>query len=143
MADETETPKMPVEPTEAEPAPPAEPPRAAAPPLSGEKKAKPTTFGDLEHKVVNPISSPGNMTLLLDIPLKLAVQLGSTKMLIKDLLQLGQGSVIELDKIAGDPMDLFIGEKLIARGEIVVVNDMFGVRITDIISPVERIETLK
>lgn len=103
------------------------------------------SFLDLEQKPSDgpSASTPGNMNLLLDVPLRVAVHLGSTKMLVKDLLRLGQGSVVELNKIAGDPMDIFIGEKMIARGEIVVVNDMFGVRITDIISPVERIETLK
>jgi len=111
--------------------------------LAGDPKIKPAAFGDLQQKIVNPASSAGNMNLLLDVPMKIEVQLGSSKMIIKDLLQLGQGSVIELNKIAGDPMDILISGKLIARGEIVVVNEMFGVRITDIISPVERIETLK
>jgi flagellar motor switch protein FliN/FliY len=111
--------------------------------LGSESKIKPAAFDSFKQRVVNPASSAGNMNLLLDVPMKIEVRLGSAKMIIKDLLQLGQGSVIELDKIAGDPMDILISEKLIARGEIVVVNDMFGVRITDIVSPVERIETLK
>jgi flagellar motor switch protein FliN/FliY len=106
----------------------------------GDEKAKAVQFGDLEQKTSR--SAPGNISLLLDVPLKMTVTLGKTRMLIKDLLQLGQGSVVELDKIAGDPMDISLGEKLIARGEIVVVNDMFGVRITDIVSPTERIENL-
>ena len=111
------------------------------------QKGKPTAFSGLDQKleqrVVNPVNSAGNMNLLLDVPMKIEVRLGTTKMIIKNLLQLGQGSVIELDKIAGDPMDILISDKLIARGEIVVVNEMFGVRITDIVSPVERIETVK
>jgi flagellar motor switch protein FliN/FliY len=147
MADEKETPKAPAEGTVAtEPnTEEAAGPAAGAKPdpeASRKKKGLPP-FSDLEQKVVNPASAPGNMNLLLDVPMKVAVQLGNTRMLIKELLQLGQGSVIQLDKIAGDPMDIYIGDKMIARGEIVVVNDMFGVRITDIISPVERIETFK
>ncbi len=100
-------------------------------------------FSDVDQKANARSASAGNISLLLDVPLKMNVTLGKTKMLIKDLLQLGQGSIVELDKIAGDPMDIFLGEKLIARGEIVVVNEMFGVRITDIVSTTERIETLK
>ena len=111
--------------------------------VGAESRIKPATFDNLQQRVVNSTSSAGNMNILLDVPMKIEVRLGSSKMVIKDLLQLGQGSVIELDKIAGDPMDILISDKLIARGEIVVVNDMFGVRITDIVSPVERIETLK
>jgi len=134
--------------TEAVSTPPgagSEPQKTEAPkrePLT-ESRVKPAAFGGLEPKVVNPASSGGNMNLLLDVPMKIEVRLGTTKMIIKNLLQLGHGSVIELDKVAGDPMDILISDKLIARGEIVVVNEMFGVRITDIISPVERIETLK
>ena len=82
------------------------------------------------------------LDFLLDVPLQITVNLGSTKMLIKELLQLGQGSVVELEKMAGEPMDVFIGEKLIARGEVVVVNEKFGVRLTDIVSSVERVKQL-
>ena len=64
-------------------------------------------------------------------------------MLINDLLQLGQGSVIELSKLVGEPLELFVNEKLVAKGEVVVVNEKFGIRLTDIVSPIERIETLK
>lgn len=80
---------------------------------------------------------------LLDIPLEVTVQLGSTRMLIKDLLQLGQGSVIELDKLAGEPMEILVNSKLVARGEVVVVNEKFGIRLTDILSPTERLSQLK
>lgn len=83
-----------------------------------------------------------NIDFILDVPLKVGVELGRTKVLIKDLLQLGQGSVLELDKMAGEPLEILVNGKLIARGEVVVVNEKFGIRITDIISPVERIETL-
>ncbi len=82
------------------------------------------------------------LELILDIPLKVSVELGRTKMLVNDLLQLGQGSVIELSKLAGDPLEVLVNDKLIARGEVVVVNEKFGIRLTDIISPLERIEKL-
>ncbi|MFQ5454901.1 MAG: flagellar motor switch protein FliN [Nitrospirota bacterium] len=86
---------------------------------------------------------PDNLDFILDIPLEISVQLGATKMLIKDLLQLSQGSVIELDKLAGEPMEILINSRLIARGEVVVVNEKFGIRLTDVVSPVERIKQLK
>lgn len=74
------------------------------------------------------------LKMILDVPLKVSVELGRTKMLVNDLLQLGQGSVIELDKIAGEPMEILINEKLVAMGEVVVVNEKFGVRLTDVVS---------
>lgn len=84
-----------------------------------------------------------NIDIILDIPLKLTVELGRTKMLVSELLNLGQGSVVELNKLAGEPMEILVNDKLIARGEAVVVNEKFGVRLTDIISPQERVEQLK
>lgn len=74
------------------------------------------------------------MKMVLDVPLKVTVELGRTKLLINDLLQLGQGSVIELDKLAGEPMEIYVNDKLVAMGEVVVVNEKFGVRLTDVIS---------
>lgn len=74
------------------------------------------------------------LKMILDVPLKVSVELGRTKMLVNDLLQLGQGSVIELDKIAGEAMEILINDKLVALGEVVVVNEKFGVRLTDVIS---------
>lgn len=84
-----------------------------------------------------------NLDLILDIPLKVTVELGRTRMLVSELLNLGQGSVIELAKLAGEPMEVLVNDKLVARGEAVVVNEKFGVRLTDIISPAERVEQLK
>lgn len=84
-----------------------------------------------------------NLNMIMDIPLKLTAELGRTKIVVSDLLNLGQGSVIELNKLAGEPMEILINDKLIAKGEAVVVNDKFGVRLTDIISPKERVEQLK
>ena len=83
------------------------------------------------------------LDFLLDIPLEMTVELGRCKMLINDLLQLGQGSVLELTKLAGEPMEVFVNNRLIARGEVVVVNEKFGVRLTDVVSHVERINKLK
>lgn len=82
------------------------------------------------------------LDMILDIPLKVSVELGRTKLLVNDLLQLGQGSVIELSKLAGDPLEVLVNDKLVARGEVVVVNEKFGIRLTDIVSPLERIEKL-
>ncbi len=84
-----------------------------------------------------------DIDFLLDIPLEVTVELGRSKMLIKDLLQLGQGSVLELAKLAGEPMEVLVNNRLIARGEVVVINEKFGVRLTDIISPMERLRQLK
>lgn len=92
-----------------------------------------------------PMSSASdrNLNLILDIPLKVSVELGRTKMPVSELLNLTQGSVIELNKLAGEPMEVYVNDKLIARGEAVVVNEKFGVRLTDIISPAERVEQLR
>ncbi len=84
-----------------------------------------------------------NLDRLLDIPLEVTVELGRTKMLINELLGLGQGSVVELTKFAGQTLDLLANKKLIARGEVVVVKDKYSLRITEIVSPIERIENLK
>jgi len=84
-----------------------------------------------------------NLDFILDIPLKVTVELGRATILIKDILQLGQGSVLELNKLAGEPLEILVNGKLVAKGEVVVVNEKFGVRIKEIISPIERIETIK
>ena len=83
-----------------------------------------------------------NLDLILDIPLTVTVELGRSKLLINDLLLLGQGSVIELTKLVGEPLEVLVNHKLVARGEVVVVNDKFGVRLTDIVSPLERVQSL-
>jgi flagellar motor switch protein FliN/FliY len=83
-----------------------------------------------------------DIEFILDIPVQLTVELGRTKIAIKNLLQLAQGSVVELDGLAGEPMDVLVNGCLIAQGEVVVVNDKFGIRLTDIISPSERIKKL-
>lgn len=96
-------------------------------PEGGDRKV-----GDTESRLAKADFS--KLKMILDVPLKVSVELGRTKMLINDLLQLGQGSVIELDKIAGEPMEILINDKLVAMGEVVVVNEKFGVRLTDVVS---------
>ncbi len=97
----------------------------------------------VEEPEVNDSETPmRSLDFILDLPLKVSVELGRTKMLVNDLLQLAQGSIIELEKMAGDPLEILVNEKLVARGEVVSVNDKFGIRVTDIISPTERIEQL-
>lgn len=86
--------------------------------------------------------SQNGIDFILDIPVQLTVELGRTKIAIKSLLQLAQGSVVELDGLAGEPMDVLVNGCLIAQGEVVVVNDKFGIRLTDIITPAERIRKL-
>lgn len=86
--------------------------------------------------------APRNLDLIMDIPVNLTVELGRTKIAIRNLLQLAQGSVVELDGLAGEPMNVLVNGCLIAQGEVVVVNDRFGIRLTDIISPTERLRRL-
>jgi flagellar motor switch protein FliN len=109
--------------------------------LTAEEAAQAAAFAELSEE---PKPQGGrDMDFLLDIPLVVSVEIGRTKMLIKDLLQLGQGSVVEFDKLVGEPMEVLVNDKLIARGEVVVVNEKFGVRLTDISSPAERLKHLK
>jgi flagellar motor switch protein FliN/FliY len=83
-----------------------------------------------------------DLDLILDIPLDVSAELGRVKMLVNDLLQLGQGSILELDKPLGEPVEIYVNNKLIARGEVVVADERYGVRVTDVISPAERIKSL-
>jgi flagellar motor switch protein FliN/FliY len=116
----------------------ADEPKAAG---EGKGEAKAAQFSQVQDKGKSPV--PKGIDFILDIPLQITVELGRAQMLINDLLQLGQGSVIELSKLAGEPMEVFVNQKLIARGEVVVVNEKFGVRLTDISSPLERVDQLK
>lgn len=88
-------------------------------------------------------SAPQDIDLILDIPVQLTVELGRTRIPIKHILQLAQGSVIELDALAGEPMDVLVNGCLIAQGEVVVVNDKFGIRLTDVVTPSERVRRLQ
>jgi flagellar motor switch protein FliN len=98
-------------------------------------------FDELKRKKLDN-KSAFNLDFILDIPLTLTCELGRSKMLISELLQLGQGSVLELTKLAGEPLDVYVNQRLIARGEVVVVNEKFGVRLTDVVSPAERVNKL-
>jgi len=101
---------------------------------------QPVQFAQLN---TNPsLELPANIGLLMDVPLQVTVELGRTKMAIKDILELGAGSIVELDKLAGEPVDLLVNGKLIAKGEVVVIDENFGLRITDILSPAERVNKL-
>jgi len=94
-----------------------------------------------EADVARQVKERG-IDLLLDIPLQVSVEVGRSRILVRDLLQMQEGSLVELDKLAGEPLDLYVNSRLIARGEAVVVNDKFGLRLTDVVSPSERIENL-
>lgn len=112
--------------------PPAEPepaPRAAFQDFSGSSSDKPATMQDYD--------------MILDIPVQITVELGRTKLSIRNLLQLAHGSVVELEALAGEPMDVLVNGTLIAQGEVVVVNDKFGIRLTDIITPSERMRKVR
>ncbi len=107
-------------------------------------EVKPAVFGDLNPDVsgLSPEAAK-NLELVMDIPIQLTVELGRTKMPIRNLLQLAQGSVVELNELAGEPLDVFVNGCLVAQGEVVVVNEKFGIRLTDIITPSERIKKLR
>ena len=106
----------------------------------GGNEVSPGSLGDVvrEKEKVDD----NKLDLILDIPLTVTVELGRCKMLINDLLQLGEGSVIELTKLVGEPLEVLINSKLVARGEVVVVNEKFGVRLTSIVTPIERVRSL-
>jgi flagellar motor switch protein FliN/FliY len=103
---------------------------------------QPTVFQELTPNKASKVETHNDIDFILDIPVQLTVELGRTKIAIKNLLQLAQGSVVELDGLAGEPMDVLVNGCLIAQGEVVVVNDKFGIRLTDIITPAERIRKL-
>jgi flagellar motor switch protein FliN/FliY len=102
---------------------------------------RPAQFGVLDADL--PHQDTGNLNLILDVPLEISVELGSTKMRIKEILDLGIGSIIELDRLAGELVDILVNGKLIAKGEVVVIDENFGVKITDIVSPFERVNNLQ
>lgn len=105
-------------------------------------EARPLQPGELSKKPTGANGQPLDLDFILDIPLQVKVEVGRTRMMIQELLQLGKGSVIELNKLLGEPFEVMVNDKLVARGEVVVVNDRFGIRLTDIISPNERVQTL-
>ncbi len=110
--------------------------------LDEQATAEAASFDALADTGVKALGGEVNLDVILDVPVTVSMEVGSTKISIRNLLQLNQGSVIELDRLAGEPMDVLVNKTLIARGEVVVVNDKFGLRLTDIISPAERIKKL-
>ena len=99
-------------------------------------------FSSFEAPVSNPVEHR-NLNMLYDIPLQVTVELGRTKRSVKDILELTGGSIIELDKLAGEPVDILVNSRLIAKGEVVVIDENFGVRITDIVSQADRLNNLR
>ncbi|WP_093689435.1 flagellar motor switch phosphatase FliY [Sporolituus thermophilus] len=102
---------------------------------------QPVQFAPLKPSA--PVAGDTNISLIMDVPLQVTVELGRTRKLIREILELGPGSVVELDKLAGEPVDILVNGKLIAKGEVVVIDENFGVRITDIVSPLERANNLQ
>lgn len=95
-----------------------------------------------KHSGPQPTEEKGRLDFLFDVPLKVSVEVGRSVLMVKDLLQMREGYIIELDKLAGEPLDLYVNSRLIARGEAVLVNDKFGLRLTEVVSPSERIQKL-
>lgn len=118
----------------------AEQTQSNASPLASAQSTAASVFKDFAGGAAG--AAQNDIEFILDIPVQLTVELGRAKIAIKNLLQLAQGSVIELDGLAGEPMDVLVNGCLIAQGEVVVVNDKFGIRLTDVISPAERIRKL-
>jgi flagellar motor switch protein FliN/FliY len=110
---------------------------------TNQNTARAAEFGDLEDRGLSEAAREVNLEVILDVPVTLSMEVGRTRIPIRNLLQLNQGSVVELDRAAGEPLDVFVNGTLVAHGEVVVVNDKFGIRLTDVISPAERIRKLK
>jgi len=106
-------------------------------------EAPPAEFENLEDTSGGPAGDEANLNVILDIPVTISMEIGRTHISIRNLLQLNQGSVVELDRLAGEPMDVLVNGTLVAHGEVVVVNEKFGIRLTDVISPSERVKKLK
>lgn len=112
-------------------------------PVSEVENATPAQFDNLVEEGGAAANHDGNLDLILDIPVEVAVEIGRTKLNIRNLLQLNQGSIVELNRLAGESLDVLVNGTLVAHGEVVVVNDKFGVRLTDVVSAHERIRKLK
>lgn len=105
--------------------------------------ASAVSFDELKNEVAKQPAGSPDLDVILDIPVSISMEVGRTSITIRNLLQLNQGSVIELDRLAGEPLDVLVNGTLIAHGEVVVVNEKFGIRMTDVISPAERIKKLR
>jgi len=110
--------------------------------VASEQTAAPADFQNLQPDTMGS-GMEANIDMILDIPVTVSVEIGRSKINIRNLLKLNQGSVVELDRLAGEPMDVIVNGTLIAHGEVVVVNEKFGVRLTDVISATERVKKLK
>lgn len=110
---------------------------------SSPSAAEAAEFGNLSEEAILEGKRDVNLEVILDVPVTMSMEVGRTRIPIRNLLQLNQGSVVELDRAAGEPLDVFVNGTLIAHGEVVVVNEKFGIRLTDVISPAERIRKLK
>lgn len=127
----------------AEPAPKPSRPQAQSAPRPSRKPSssfKAVQFSPLSE--AKSVEGLGNLGILMDVPMEISVELGRTKKLLKEILELGQGAIIELDKLSGEPVDILVNDRLIAKGEVIVIGENFGVRITDIVSPLERVTNL-
>jgi flagellar motor switch protein FliN len=111
--------------------------------MAPQPEAQAAEFGNLQPDAAPETKSDINMDVILDVPVTLSMEVGRTRVPIRNLLQLNQGSVVELERVAGEPLDVFVNGTLIAHGEVVVVNEKFGIRLTDVISPSERIRKLR
>ena len=116
---------------------------------TGTDMNEPSTLEEIEganeaslHKSMG-LGAEVNLDVILDVPVTMAMEVGRTKISIRNLLQLNQGSVVELDRAAGEPLDVFVNGTLVAHGEVVVINEKFGIRLTDVISPAERVRKLR
>ncbi|GEM_PF-2812726 len=112
-------------------------------PAMSSQKQEVSSVNFQELEMGGSVSPELDLGFILDLPLTLTAELGRTQLLIGELLQLGHGSVVELAKLTGEPMDIFVNSRLIARGEVVMVNDKYGVRLTDVVSPAERVTKLR
>lgn len=115
----------------------------AASAAPAETSAQTAPMDQLEDESVEMVDEDANLEVILDIPVTIAMEIGRTTVSIRNLLQLNQGSVVELDRLAGEPMDVMVNGTLIAHGEVVVVNDKFGIRLTDVVSAAERLKKLR
>jgi flagellar motor switch protein FliN len=116
--------------------------KSATPPATEVEQVAPARFANLAQGNAGLTAAGNDINMILDIPVQLTVELGRTRIPIKNILQLAQGSVVELETLAGEPMDVLVNGYLIAQGEVVVVNDKFGIRLTDIVTPSERVKRL-
>jgi len=112
-------------------------------PKKSPAKAASAKFQELKDEVLTETDSEVSLDSILDVPVVISMEIGRTHIPIRNLLQLNQGSVVELDRLAGEPMDVLVNGTLIAQGEVVVVNEKFGIRLTDVISPSDRIKRLR